>query len=714
MSRPMEGLTITAVGNQLIPDEGSARPAESSAAGSQPGDSVHNRLARWAIGLPRSTKRLLMVGADAVSLPLSLWTAIALRSGTLVDPVSHARELAWAALCGLALFWVFRLYRSVTRFIGVRVVGRIAAAALLCALALALLDSTASAWHVRYSSLAVFWAFVVLLVSGSRAAVQYLCLSAVGGCKRMVIYGAGEAGARLSRFLMAGAEFQVVAFVDDLPALHGRQINGVSVYRPTDLPSLVITRKIDRVLIAMPSVSRRRRREVLEDLEPLGVHVQSLPDLADIISGKARIDEVREVDTADLLGRDPVPPDPELFEHCIRGKSVLVTGAGGSIGSELCRQIIRIGPQRLVLCERSELALYTLERELRELLHNEQVTLELVPLLGNAGNRRLMAEILSAYSVQTVYHAAAYKHVPIVEHNVLSGLHNNVISTWNAAHAAMEAGVETFVLISTDKAVNPTNVMGASKRLAELVLQGMQERSAKTRFCMVRFGNVLGSSGSVVPLFREQIRRGGPVTVTHPQVVRYFMTIPEAAQLVIQAGSMATGGDVFVLDMGPPVRIDDLARRMVNLMGLTVRDANHPDGDIEISYTGLRSAEKLFEELLIGNNVGGTQHPMIMRALEKRLPWAEMREILDRLSAAIESFDCKQAVTLLREAVPEYQPTESLQDHVWTSKASKAGTPAGADSKVTSLRAHRAHLESVPSTGRQRPRPIEGLSPLPP
>src|SRR6185437_14777855 len=333
----------------------------------------------------------------------------------------------------------------------------------------------------------------------------------------------------------------------------------------------------------------------------------------------------------------------------------------------------------------------------------------------DAGDRRHMAELLSAYSVQTVYHAAAYKHVPIVEHNVLSGLQNNVISTWNAAHAAMEAGVETFVLVSTDKAVNPTNVMGASKRLAELVLQGLQERSSQTRFCMVRFGNVLGSSGSVVPLFREQIRRGGPVTVTHPQVVRYFMTIPEAAQLVIQAGSMAIGGDVFVLDMGPPVRIDDLARRMVSLMGLTVRDSEHPDGDIEIQYTGLRSAEKLFEELLIGNNVGGTQHLMIMRAMEKNLPWNQMREILERLGAAIESFDCKRAVAVLREAVPEYQAIETLRDHVWASKAGKASAAAGNESKVTSLRAHRAHLEVVPTTGRPRPRQLEGVvSPLPP
>ena len=676
-------------------------------------ESIHTRLARLAIGLPRPTKRLLMIAADASVLPLALWMAMALRTGELFAPSPYVTVLLGTALFGVMLLSLTGLYRTVTRFIGVRVVGRIAFAVTLGTFLLAFMDSSASSWHIRYSSLAVFWAFAVLFVAGSRATVQYLCLSALngGGRKRIAIYGAGEAGARLSRFLIGGPDFDVVAFVDDRSVLHGRQINGIKVYPPVDLPTLVITRKIDRVLIAMPSVSHRRRREVLEDLEPLGVHVQSLPDLADIISGTARIDELRDVDAADLLGRDPVPPDPELFEHCIRGKSVLVTGAGGSIGSELCRQIVRIGPHRLVLCERSELALYTVERELREVLDKEQIAMELVPLLANAGNRGRMAAILSAYSVQTVYHAAAYKHVPIVEHNVLSGMHNNVISTWNAAHAAMEAGVETFVLVSTDKAVNPTNVMGASKRLAELVLQGMQERSPKTRFCMVRFGNVLGSSGSVVPLFREQIRRGGPVTVTHPQVVRYFMTIPEAAQLVIQAGSMATGGDVFVLDMGQPVRIDDLARRMVGLMGLTVRDSDHPDGDIEIQYTGLRSAEKLFEELLIGNNVGGTQHAMIMRAMEKRLPWSQMREILESLSAAIESLDCGRAVALLREAVPEYQPTESLCDHVWTSQA---GAAAAKDSKVTSLRSHRAHLEAVPSAGRPRPRPIEGLAPLPP
>ena len=678
------------------------------------GGSVHMRFARWAIGLPRSTKRLMMLALDALMMPSALWMAIALRKGAPIDPTVFVRALFWTALCGVTLFSLFGLYRSVTRFIGVRVVCRIAAAVLLCTIAVALIDLADPTWHVRYSSLAIFSAFAVLLVVGSRLGGRSLCLSGLkaGGRARIAIYGAGEAGARLSRFLISSAEFDVVAFVDDQPALQGRQMNGVTVYPPADLPTLVITRRIDRVLIAMPSVSRRRRREVLADLEPLGVHVQLLPDLGDIISGRARIDELREVDAADLLGRDPVPPNPELFEHCIREKSVLVTGAGGSIGSELCRQIVRVGPKRLVLCERSELALYTVERELREILESEHSSLDLVPLLGDAGDRRLMAEILSAYAVQTVYHAAAYKHVPIVEHNVIPGLENNVIATWNAARAAMEAGVETFVLISTDKAVNPPNVMGASKRLAELVLQGMQERSAETRFCMVRFGNVLGSSGSVVPLFREQIKRGGPVTVTHPQVVRYFMTIPEAAQLVIQAGSMASGGDVFVLDMGQPVRIDDLARRMVSLMGLTVRDSEHPHGDIEIRYTGLRSAEKLFEELLIGNNVGGTQHPMIMRAMEKRLPWNRMREILEHLAAAIESFDCRRAVALLREAVPEYQPAEALHDRVWASKTSQEAAPVTGDSKVTSLVARRLHLEG--SSGARQKRPVEGLSPLPP
>src|SRR6185437_12495966 len=352
----------------------------------------------------------------------------------------------------------------------------------------------------------------------------------------------------------------------------------------------------------------------------------------------------------------------KLFGSCIRGKCVLVTGAGGSIGSELCRQIVRLGPSRLVLFEMSELALYNIERELEEVAAHERLTVEIVPLLGNAHHRHRVREVLSAFGVQTVYHAAAYKHVPIVEYNVVEGIHNNVISTWYTAEAALETGVETFVLISTDKAVNPANVMGATKRLAELVLQALQERAAHTRFCMVRFGNVLDSSGSVVALFKEQIRRGGPVTVTHPDVIRYFMTIPEAAQLVIQAGAMAKGGDVFVLDMGRPVRIDDLARRMVNLMGLTVRTADNPEGDIEIEYTGLRAAEKLFEELLIGSNIMGTDHPMIMRAIEHSIPWPRMQRILDELLTTLSSFDCRRALAFLCESVAEYRPAPDICD----------------------------------------------------
>jgi len=379
-----------------------------------------------------------------------------------------------------------------------------------------------------------------------------------------------------------------------------------------------------------------------------------------------------------------------------------VTGAGGSIGSELCRQIVRLNPSRLVLFEVSELALYNIERELEEIAAHERLDVEIVPLLGNAHHRHRVREVLTAFGVQTIYHAAAYKHVPIVEYNVVEGIHNNVISTWYTAEAALDTGVETFVLISTDKAVNPANVMGATKRLAELVLQALQERTTHTRFCMVRFGNVLASSGSVVPLFQEQIRRGGPVTVTHPEVIRYFMTIPEAAQLVIQAGSMAKGGDVFVLDMGRPVRIDDLARRMVNLMGLTVRDANDPDGDIEIEYTGLRTAEKLFEELLIGTNVTGTDHPMILRAMEHRLGWPKMEQVLNELLVALASFDCHRALALLAEAVAEYHADIDIRDYVWTRKAILPHAPAA---KIADFAAKRRLQEAA--------KPTQGQNPLP-
>jgi UDP-N-acetylglucosamine 4,6-dehydratase len=652
------------------------------------------------LALPRETKRLIMATADAVAIPTALWAALALKFDRLDPALDRTFSYFVVAVASALLFFsLFGLYRAVIRFMGPKAMVTVIAGVSLSVLVLAVFDRFFASHQIPLSAFGIYWALALPYVGGSRFVARYLFLrrsGARGPAARVAIYGAGDAGARVCAALLGGPDFEPVAFIDDKKSLQGRSINGVGVYGPESLQDLVKRRRIDRILLAMPTASRRRRREVLTALEPLGVHVQSLPNLSDLISGKAQISELCDVEVSDLLGRDPVPPRPKLFGSCIRGKCVLVTGAGGSIGSELCRQIIRLGPSRLVLFEMSELALYNIERELEEVAASDRLPVEIVPLLGNAHHRHRVREVLSAFGVQTVYHAAAYKHVPIVEHNVVEGIHNNVISTWYTAEAALETGVETFVLISTDKAVHPANVMGATKRLAELVLQALQERTTQTRFCMVRFGNVLASSGSVVPLFQEQIRRGGPVTVTHPDVIRYFMTIPEAAQLVVQAGSMAKGGDVFVLDMGRPVRIDDLARRLVNLMGLTVRDANNLDGDIEIEYTGLRTAEKLFEELLIGSNVTGTDHPMIMRAIEHRLPWAKMQQVLNELLVALASFDCHRALGLLTEAVAEYQADVDIRDYVWTRKAVLPHAPAA---KVADFAAKRRLSEAAKPQG---------------
>jgi FlaA1/EpsC-like NDP-sugar epimerase len=656
------------------------------------------------LALPRETKRLIVAGTDAIAIPAALWAALALKFDRLDPSLESTLSYFLVALVSALLFFsVFGLYRTVIRFVGPKAMLTVLAGVSLSVVLLALFDRFVAAHQIPLSAFGIYWALALLYVGGSRFVARYLFLHrGMNGhpVARVAIYGAGDAGAHVCSALLTAADFEPIAFIDDKKSLQGSNINGIRVYGSDSLESLVRERRIDRILLAMPRASRRRRREILAALEPLGVRVQSLPNLSDLISGKAQLNELCDVDVSDLLGRDPVPPKPKLFGSCIRGKCVLVTGAGGSIGSELCRQIIRLSPNRLVLFEMSELALYKIERELEEVATHEHLQVEVVPLLGNAHHRHRVREVLSAFGVQTVYHAAAYKHVPIVEHNVVEGIHNNVISTWYAAEAALETGVETFVLISTDKAVNPANVMGATKRLAELVLQALQERTTGTRFCMVRFGNVLASSGSVVPLFQEQIRRGGPVTVTHPDVIRYFMTIPEAAQLVVQAGSMAKGGDVFVLDMGRPVRIDDLARRMVNLMGLTVRDANNPDGDIEIEYTGLRTAEKLFEELLIGTNVTGTDHPMIMRAMEHRLGWPRMEQILNELLVALASFDCHRALALLAEAVAEYEADADIRDYVWARKALLPHAPAA---KVADFAAKRRLQEATKPSQGQNP-----------
>ena len=642
------------------------------------------------IQLSRRTKRFIAMITDAAILVAAL-------AGTLwlvhqQNPsVFWQRPVLFLAVVAAAIpiFTQQGLYRAIIRFIGARMVFAVLRSVSFVALVLL----ATGLWvgqdppAIIFSTALIFWAFALLGIVGGRFTMRiYLMRQRLPG-ERVAIYGAGEAGAHLVAALAGGNQFVPVAFVDDSLSLQGRSINGVQVHHPETLPTLVTELGIKRVLLALPSVSRRKRRQIIANLEKLPVHVQTMPDIADLASGHAQVDEIREVDVADLLGRDSIRPNDRLLDACIRDKNVAVTGAGGSIGSELCRQIVLLDPRRLLLLEASELALYEIERELRQISARDGLDVEIVALLGSVHHEDRVRMVFKTFNINTVYHAAAYKHVPMVEHNMVEGVHNNIIGTWYTAQAAEDAGVETFVLVSTDKAVSPVNVMGATKRFAELVLQGLHERGSKTRFCMVRFGNVLESSGSVVPLFREQIRRGGPVTVTHPEIIRYFMTIPEAAQLVIQAGSMGRGGDVFVLDMGQPVRIEDLARRMIHLMGLMVRDRNDPDGDVAIEYTGLRPAEKLYEELLIGSNVMGTEHPMIMRALEESLPWDDVQSCLNDLLLAIRVFDCEKTRELLLAHVAGYKPNNGVEDLVWRATHTESAKVTG--SVVTELDSRR-------------------------
>ncbi len=638
--------------------------------------------------LGRRRKQAVMLLFDVLALPLALLTAQVVTQGAV--PTIEG-PLPWMYLAVLAstipVFIHLGLYRAIVRFLGVDAALAIAKGVFLSAAVLALLDFYVFESAMPFGVIVVYFALALICVGGSRFVARELLRAPRRGTQPVVIYGAGAAGAQLCASLVSSNTFKPVAVIDDNPLMHGARVNGVKVWPSEQLANLRRRYGVRVVLLAMPSAARRRRSEIIQKLTTQEFVVQTVPDVAEILAGKARLEEIRDIDVHDLLGRDPVPPNSALLGACVRNKNILVTGAGGSIGSEICRQILQLAPRRLVLFEVSELALYEIERELRAQNARLGGSVELVALLGNAHHKHRVREIMSTFGIQTVYHAAAYKHVPIVEHNMVEGIHNNIFATYNTAEAALECRVETFVLISTDKAVNPTNVMGCTKRVAEMVLQGMQQRSANTRFCMVRFGNVLESSGSVVPLFREQIREGGPVTVTHPDVIRYFMTIPEASQLVIQAGSMGSGGDVFVLDMGSPVRIADLAKRMIQLAGCTVRDEQNPDGDIEVRFTGLRPAEKLFEELLIGKNVTGTQHPRILRAMEHTLTWDQMRHILDDLAMCTARFDCERARDVLLRAVPEYQPTETVQDHVWLNNGARvSGAVMADDEKVRELR----------------------------
>jgi FlaA1/EpsC-like NDP-sugar epimerase len=603
----------------------------------------------WLLGLPRAVKRLISVSADIFFLISSLFAAYFLtQQEQRTDVPQIALAFAITLPITLFIFTKLGLYRAVIRYIGQHALGAVLSGIVSSAFILALLFGVLQV-HDKGNLIFVYAILALVTSGGLRLLARMFLVQRNNGHKeRVLIYGAGSSGRQLAQALINGEQYHPVVFVDDDTTLHRSTILGVPVGAPAQITALIKSHNISRILLALPSVSRARRREVLDALEELPIPVQSIPGMSDLVDGSMRIDELQDVKIEDLLGRDPVAPKAKLMQANIKDKVVMVTGAGGSIGSELCRQILHCEPTVLVLFELSEFGLYSIEQELSSLIKQQELDIKLIPVMGTVQRRSRLETVMKAFKVQTVYHAAAYKHVPLVEYNVVEGVRNNVFGTWYAAEAAISAGVETFVLISTDKAVRPTNVMGASKRLAELVLQALAQRQSATRFCMVRFGNVLGSSGSVVPLFREQIRKGGPITVTHKDIIRYFMTIPEAAQLVLQAGAMGKGGDVYVLDMGEPVKIADLAKRMIHLMGLEVKDDIHPNGDIEIKYTGLRPGEKLYEELLIGESVRETAHPRIMAADEVLLSWPEMQSLLLQLDSLCDSFNVESIIEVMR------------------------------------------------------------------
>lgn len=635
--------------------------------------SIHYRI----LTLSRNYKKLIMVLADLVALPLALLSGYAMR---LSDwwPEAYLAEAWWlfvaTPLLGVLVFARLGLYRAVVRFMGSQAIWAVAKGVTLLAVAM---------WAVVFifdlqpfpRSVPVNFALAALVyVGGSRLLVRHYyrwLIQRYIEKTPVLIYGSGDAGVHLATALVGGAEYIPVGFLDDDPSHWKTTVAGMRVYPPAHLQTLIEEESVTHVLLALPSISASQRRQILERLSEHPVHVKTVPSMSEIISGES-VENLRDIDPEDLLGREPVPPIRPLLEASIRDKVVLVSGAGGSIGSEICRQVLDHCPKALVLYEISEFALYSIEQELTEKVREEGLSVPIYPMLGSVLDIQRVARVLGHFAVSTIYHAAAYKHVPMVEHNVLEGVRNNTFGTQVMAEAAMAAEVERFVLISTDKAVRPTNVMGASKRLAELVLQDLATRNPKTIFSMVRFGNVLGSSGSVVPLFRQQIQAGGPVTVTHPEITRFFMTIPEAASLVIQAGSMARGGDVFVLDMGEPVKIVELARRMIQLMGYEVRSLENLDGDISIEFTGLRPGEKLYEELLIGDEVIGTEHPKILRAQEEQLDGTKLKSLLRQIAQAIASGDTDKGRAMLQQAVSGFAPASANVDWLLTGPAASS------------------------------------------
>ncbi|EGR1868765.1 polysaccharide biosynthesis protein [Vibrio vulnificus] len=624
--------------------------------------------------LPRVHKRLISLAIDTLLITFSFFMAIWVRYGEVAISVSAETwlTLAGTVMVTLVAFTRLGLYRAVLRYLTFHALTVVVLGALISALSITTFAYFFNA-EVPRTVPVIYMTFLALLCGGARMMVRSLIVQASRkGCERVLIYGAGSTGRQLAIALRNAETYQVKGFIDNDPSLENTIIQGLTVHSSQQISRLVEKQEIEKILLAMPRATRSERKAIIDGLLHLPVEVLTVPDFKDIVNGNATVDELKDVAIEDLLGRDPVEPNSELMKANIHGKVVMVTGAGGSIGSELCRQIVRQKPKTLILFELSEYGLYEIDKELSGMVEAMQLEVEIIPLLGSVQRINRLSATMRAFGVQTVYHAAAYKHVPLVEYNVVEGVRNNVFGTYYSAKAAIEAGVESFVLISTDKAVRPTNVMGTSKRMAELALQALaakeNDKVNGTRFCMVRFGNVLGSSGSVIPLFKRQIEEGQAITVTHPDIIRYFMTIPEAAQLVIQAGAMGKGGDVFVLDMGEPVKIVDLAKNLIQLSGLEVKSSDNPNGDIEIKFTGLRPGEKLYEELLIGDNVEGTDHERIMTANEQFLPLEEFNQILDNLDRACHEFDHETIRQILLETPTGFNPTDGIGDLVWNAK----------------------------------------------
>lgn len=620
------------------------------------------------LNLPRRQKQAIAALTDLVFIPFIFVLASALANDAIV--ASSSADNGWIALLSpfiaIPIFARIGLYRAVIRYIDHQIILTVTRGAATAGLLLAGCRLIQVREPFTISPYVIFVALLSLYLLVSRFGARGFFLGDRRANQRMkvAIYGAGDAGQQLANALLPGKEYLPVLFVDQNPQLHRATISGIRVYPVDRLAGLIDAHGIGAVLLAMPSLSNAEQRRIINQLTALHVRVKVTPPIQSLVNGVARVDDVREIEIEDLLSRDPVAPDANLLSTCIHGKSVVVSGAGGSIGSELCRQIVRLKPRRLVLLELSEYALYAIDQELRGYIRAHGLNIEIVPFMGSVNDFQKSCEIFEKFEVETVYHAAAYKHVPLVEQNPVEGIRNNVFGTLVFARAAVALKVKNFVLVSTDKAVRPTNVMGATKRLAELILQGLSRQQTDTRFCMVRFGNVLGSSGSVVPLFRRQIASGGPVTLTHPDITRYFMTIPEAAQLVLQASAMGTGGDVFVLDMGQPVKIADLARKMIHLSGHEVQSDQDPDG-IEVRFVGLRPGEKLYEELLIGDNVTGTAHPLIMRAQEAEITWPFLELMLKQLEDACIRADQEAIRAQLRKIVPEFSPSSEIDEHIW-------------------------------------------------